>query len=157
MERRQPSRRTKRWSQYSSSKAESGTLSLYVKGDTFVSITQDAIYHYPNNWARSGVWNLNKIEQIWHLLSMEIVSILVYRLYKMTVPKLPFSIRTNVFSRYFEIKFWWNIMHPRKGPVPVLGKYILDLRTLGNYTLKCLSAIIVNLWGADSLPFSVWG
>lgn len=54
----------------SPSKAESVTLSLYVKGDTFVSrdmiweseITQDDTCRYPEHRARSGVWNLNEIE-----------------------------------------------------------------------------------------------
>lgn len=61
------------------------TSSLKVKGDTFVSrdmkreskVTQDDTCRYPDNWARSGVWNSNKTEQIL-LLFMEIALALVH-------------------------------------------------------------------------------
>lgn len=42
-----------------------------------IEVTPGGTCHYPDNWARSGVWSLNKIEQTL-LLLMEIALALVY-------------------------------------------------------------------------------
>lgn len=64
-------------------------------------IAQGNTCHYPDNWARSGVWNSNKIKQILSLLFVETALILAYKLHKVTIPKVPFIIRTTCFLQTF--------------------------------------------------------